>query len=285
MANQSIAPEKQAEQSRNIMIFILVMSMSGLEGLIAELMPELEIGLLELGVSTFYFVPLSLVVLFGSWWAALAVPVGEIVFSDLILGEFGGLGEMEEVFLTTFALYIAARIVRDPSNGRQVLIAGLVGYLIAEAAATFVDIFKVWVGVEELEAVEGLPESIVVLESIDFAVEYVISGILLGAIPAMALAPRLHGKIEPLMGLEPKRPDDPQTGTTNARLWLIGILFVALAVLTATVSEIGINLVEWEPEFLDTIGEWFIWVPIAVSLIVAIAILATRPRSRSGNDQ
>lgn len=276
MSEASMDVDKQSTQSRNVMIFILVMSMSGLENLIAELMPELEIGLLEVGISTFYFVPFSLVILFGTWWAALAVPIGEIVFSDLILGEFGGLSEFEEVFLVTVALIIAARIARDPSDRRKVFIAALVGYFIAEMAATFVDIAKVWVGVEELEAVEGLPESIVVLEGIDFLIEYVISGFLLGALLAPGLTARLYGKIEPLMGLEPRKSSDDPPGGSAGTVAIVAIIGILLAGVVAIIAEAGINPGEWEPEFLDVLGDWFIYIPIAVSAAVIAVILAVR---------
>lgn len=271
--------KKSGIQSKDIMVFILVLSLSGLENLVAEIMPELELGLIELGISSFWFVPLSLCILFNSWWAAFAAPLGEIVFSDLLLGEFGGLGEFEEVFLAATALFIAGRMVKDPKNRTMVLIAGLASYFIAEMAGTFVDILKVWVGVEELEAVEGLPESIVVLEMIDFSIEYIITGVLLGAIPAMFLTPRLHGKIEPLMGLKPRSPQDQPPAGSKARIWIIALAFIVLGIGIAIAAEAGISIIEWEPEFLDTIGEWFIWIGIASSALVALAVLVIRTKA------
>ncbi|MDC7224118.1 MAG: hypothetical protein PQJ60_10280 [Spirochaetales bacterium] len=281
MTEQALDRDKQAQQNRNIMIFILVMSMSGLENLIAELMPELQIGVLELGVSTFYFVPFALAMIFGTWWAALAVPVGEIVFSDLILGEFGGLGEFEEVLLVTAALTIVMRIVKDPSNRRQLFIAAIVGYFLSEMAGTFIDILKVWVGVEEFEAVPGLPKSIVVLEMLDFLSEFIISGILLGAIPAMYLTPRLYGKIEPLMGLEPRKPDDPVKDGSTKVLIIFSLASVVLATVIALLAEAGVSLVEWEPEFLDTLGSWFLWVAIAAAAAAGGAVLMIQAKKRA----
>jgi hypothetical protein len=257
------------------MIFILVLSLSGLENLIAELLPELEIGLIEVGVSTFWFVPLSLCILFNNWWAALAAPLGEIVFSDLVLGEFGGLGEFEEVLLVTVALFAASWLISDVRNRRQLLIFGLLSYVFAELPATFIDIFKVWVGVEELEAVAGLPESIVILESIDFLIEFIVSGVIFGALPALWLVPRLHGKIEPLMGLKPRQPGERgEVGGTG--LGIYAAIGFVLATLIAVVSEMGFNIIEWEPEFLDAIGQWFIWIPIVAAAIVAAVVLIIR---------
>jgi hypothetical protein len=280
MSDAVQAIRRSNTQSKVIMSFILVLALSGLENLIAEVIPELEIGPLEIGISSFFFVPLVLVILFNNWWAALAAPIGEIIFSDLVLGEFGGLGEFEEVILVTIALMLAAYIAKNPKNGKLVLIAGLVAYLFAELSGTLIDIAKVWIGVEEFEAVEGLPQSIVVVEGLDFLIEYVITGVLLGAIPAMWLAPRLHGKLEPLMGLKPRSPED-KTPTAPKNFWIIGAAGILVAGVIAVVSEMGFNIVEWEGEFLDTIGAWWIWVAIALATVVAAAVIYLAKRAQT----
>jgi hypothetical protein len=276
--NQSVVKQENV-QARNLMIFILVMALSGLADLLAEIVPTLQVGPVEIGISIFWFVPLTLVILFHGWWAALAVPIGELVFSDLILGEFGGLGEFEEVLLVTVALYLACRLVTDPKNRRLIVIAGLLAYLFSELPASFIDMLKVWVGVEEFEAVEGLPESVFALEMIDFAVEYIITGIVFGLLPTLWLAPRLHGTIEPLMGIKPRSPQDPPKEASNNRLVVYGIVGVVVAAVIALLAESGVSIVEWEPEFLDTIGDWFIWIAIVVAAVVAGAILFMRSRS------
>ena len=100
MTTKGTTISRKMSQAKVIMIFILVMSLSGLENLIAELIPDLGVGVVEIGISSFFFVPLALVILFHNRWAALAAPIGELVFADLILGEFGGLGEFPEVILS-----------------------------------------------------------------------------------------------------------------------------------------------------------------------------------------
>lgn len=281
MATNQVDSNKSTNQTQDVMVFILVLAMSGLQNLIAEIIPELEMGLIEVGISTFWFVPLVLCILFNSWWAAFAAPLGEIVFSDLILGEFGGLGEFEEVFLVAVALFIAGRMVTDPKNRSQVAIAALASFILAEGLATFIDMFKVWVGVEELEAVEGLPESIVILELVDFAVEFIISGLIFGLIPALPLAPRLHGKIEPLMGMKPRQPGDAVGTGISGGIILVAVVAFLLATLAAVLSEIGFNIVEWEPEFLDTVGQWFIWIAIAAAAVVVAIVFFLRAAKRS----
>jgi hypothetical protein len=268
----------QHNQLQNIMVFLLVLALSGLENLVAEIIPELQLGPLEIGISSFFFVPLVLVILFNNWWAALAAPIGELLFADIVLGEFGGLGEFEEVVLVTVALMIAARIAKDPKNSMMVLIAGVLAYVALELPATLIDITKVVIGVEEFEAVEGLPESIFVLEFIDFAIEFIISGVIFGAIPAMVLAPQLYGKIEPLMGMQPRSIDE-NTASDDNRLWIAGGIAVVAAAIIAIVSEQGLTIVEWEPEFLDSIGEWFIYVGMTIAAVVAAVSVIIAGRS------
>jgi hypothetical protein len=247
-----------------------------LADLVAEIVPQIELGPIEIGISTFWFVPLTLCILFNSWWAALAAPIGEIVFSDLLLGEFGGLGEFEEVVLVTIALFIAGWLVKDVRNRRQLVIAGLLAYLISELPASFIDMSKVWFGVEEFEAVEGLPQSVFIIEMIDFLVEYVVTGVIFGLLPTLWLAPRLHGKLEPLMGIKPRSPQDRPAAYAVVTLVVIGVIGFIVAGAIANASELGFNIVEWEPEFLDSIGEWFIWVSIAVAAVVAGVVLVLR---------
>lgn len=276
MTANSIQTGVENRQAKALMVFILVLSLSGLENLIAEIIPTFELGPIEIGISNFWFVPLALVIIFDSWWAALAAPIGELIFSDLVLGEFGGLGEFEEVVLTTFALFISAWLVRDVKNFRVLAIVVFISYLIQEIPATFIDIFKVVIGVEEFEAVEGLPQSIYVIEGIDLLIEYIVSGVIFGALPALWLVPRLYGRIEPLMGMKPRTPEDRKNAQSPTVLWVIGIAGVVLATIIATVSEMGFNIVEWEPEFLESVGGWFIWVGIVAAALVAGGVLIFR---------
>jgi hypothetical protein len=280
MSTVSQALSKQNIQSKITMAFILMLALSGLENLVAEIIPQLEIGPLEIGISSFFFVPLVIAILFNNWWVALAAPIGELIFADLVLGEFGGLGEFEEVVLFTIGLMVAAYIAKDPKNRMQVLIAGLVGYLVIELPATVIDITKVVIGVEEFEAVEGLPASIFALESIDFLIEYIVTGVIFGAIPAMWLAPRLYGKVEPLMGMKPRSPEE-KAETSTGTWWVFIIGGTIVAGIIAIVSEMGFNIVEWEPEFLDSIGEWWIWVGIALAAVVAGVILFLANRNQA----
>lgn len=258
---------------QDMMVFILIMSLSGLQNAFTEILPEFAVGPLELGVGEFLFIPIVLVLIFRTFWAALAVPVGEIVFGEILLGEFNGLGAVEGLLLITVAYYFAATLLQDPENRTQLALAVLLAEGIEEFLAMFVDIGKVWVGVEQLEAVPGLPESIVVLEAVDFATQMLITGVVFGVIPALYLYPKLHGKIEPLLGMEPfegERGASMWRGFSGRKLALVLLAFpVAFAAEAASETGSFINVV-WEPEFLEVYGQSFIAVPIVVTAVVAV---------------
>lgn len=273
-----MATEKTSRFSfgqRDMTVFIFVMSLSGLQYAITEVLPEFDVGPLELGVGDFIFIPIVLVLLFRTVWAALAVPMGEVVFEDILLGDFNGLGVMEDLLLVSTCFFFAALLFQDPKNRRQLAAVVLVAEGLNEFLAMFVDIGKVYIGVEELEAVPGLPESILVLEGVDFITQMVITGIIFGVIPALYLYPKLHGKIEPLMGME------PYDGTRGASMGRGFSWKAALSVLiavplafgfgAAAESGFGLNIV-WAPEFMETYGEVFIGIPIIAAALVAIIV-------------
>jgi len=263
-------------------VFIFVMSLSGLQYAITEVLPEFDVGPLEIGVGELVFIPIVLVLLFRTVWAALAVPMGEVVFSDILLGDFSGFGVMEDVLLVSTCFYLAALLFQDPKNRKQLVAAVLVAEGFSEFLAMFVDIGKVYVGVEAFEAVPGLPESVVALEGIDFLVQMGVSGVLFGVIPALYLYPKLHGKIEPLMGMQ------SYSGTPGAPMRRGFSLKAAAAVLVAfpaafafsAAEEAGFGLnVVWEPAFLETYGQPFIAVPVVVAALVALLVWHRAKRS------
>jgi len=267
--------------NQDMMVFILVMSLTGLQNAFTEILPEFTLGPLELGVGEFLFIPIVLVLLFRTFWAALAVPVGEIVFGEILLGEFNGLGAVEGLLLITACYYFAATLLQDPENRTQLAIVVFLAEALEEFFAMWIDVGKVYVGVEELEAVPGLPESILVLEAVDFATQMVITGIVFGVIPALYLYPKLHGKVEPLLGMEPFRGERGASmfgGFSIKRFAVILLAFpLALGAEAASESGGGINVV-WEPEFLEMYGQSFMIVPIVVTAVVAVVAWMTAKR-------
>ena len=265
--------------SQKLMIFVLSMSLFGLANIILEIIPDPSIGPVDISVSYMVFVPLTIAALFSPFWAALGAPLGEIVFTDLLMGDFSGLAEIEGYLQMFLAVFIAGSLIRNPRSKGQIAVGAIVLVLVDKILSAIVDLSKVWIGVEDAEFVEGLPQSMLALETLGLGVDVVMSGILLGAIPAAWLIPALHGKIEPLMGMRPRVAGEPIPGQAQAS----GV-FVGFAVLLS-IASFGFAFLEafdisagaFEPDFLDMFGDWFILVSIvAIVVVLGLAILLFR---------
>ena len=73
----------QLTQSQKMMIFILSMSLYGLSNMFTELIPSVQLGVIELSVEYFAFIPLTLCILFHPLYAAVGAALGEIIFGEL----------------------------------------------------------------------------------------------------------------------------------------------------------------------------------------------------------
>ena len=274
-------------QSQKMMIFILAMSLNGLANLFTALLPEFEIGPIDISISYPAFIPILLVILFHPLYAALGASVGAIIFGDLLLGDFGGLGEVEGFLQITLAMYIAGLLVRDATNKRQVGVAAIIAVTIDQVLGSIVDIGKVWFGVEDLEAVSGLPESILAIEAFSFVNNMVITGVLFGLIPTLYLLPKLYGKIEPLMGMKPRDKNEKASVTTfiSVRLIIITIFLSFIGLVAEFMAEMDINFAVWEPEFLEQFGDGFIWLPISAAAIIFFIVVVIAIRIAKKNDK
>lgn len=262
-------------QSQKMMVFILSMSLYGLSNMFTELIPSVQLGFIELSVEYFAFIPLTLCILFHPFYAAIGAALGEIIFGELMLGQFGGIGEVEKFITFSLGMFIAGILVRNPLNRKQVTVAVLAGLLVHHLLGTIVDIGKVWIGVEEFEAVSGLAESIVIIEGVALLNDLLFSGILFALLPTLYLVPRLYGKIEPLLGMKPRNNKVHYSigQIVTPKLVVISVILAAIAILSEFLSETEWAFGEWEPEFLETFGEWFIWIPIVSATLVAIVVL------------
>ncbi|PAD69037.1 cell division protein FtsQ [Bacillus sp. 7586-K] len=255
-------------QSQKMMVFILAMSLYGLSNMITELIPEVRVGPIEFSVEYFAFIPLTLCILFHPLYAAIGASLGEVIFGEIMLGQFGGLGELEKFIAFSLAMFIAGSLVSDPKNKRQVGIAAMTGVIIHQLISCLVDITKVWIGLEELEAVPGLAESVLVIEGASFLNDVLFSGILFALLPTLYLVPRLYGKIEPLLGMKPRdRSVHYSIGDILApRLVVSAILIAAFAFVAEFMAEADMNIIEWEAE----LGDYFIWISMGVAAVVAL---------------
>lgn len=280
----SIQKPYQLTQSQKMMVFILSMSLYGLSNMFTELIPSIQLGFIELSVEYFAFIPLTLCILFHPLYAAVGAALGEIIFGELMLGQFGGIGEVEKFITFSLGMFIAGILVRNPLNRKQVTFGVLAGLLIHHLLGTIVDIGKVWIGVEELEAISGLAESVIVIEGIALLNDLLFSGILFALLPTLYLVPRLYGKIEPLLGMKPRNNKVHYSlgQIVTPKLVVISVVLATVAFLSEFLSESDWAFGEWEPEFLETIGSWFIWVPIsAAALISVIMLIVMRSKSKS----
>ena len=181
----SITQKQTATQSQKLMIFVLSMSLYGLATLFTELIPSFQVGIVELSVEFFLFIPLTLAMLFDPLSAALGAATGELVFSEIMLGQFGGLGELEKFLTVTIGVYIAGRLVKDPKNRAMVGVAAITGTAAQLLMGTVVDILRVQLAVEDFEAVAGLPESVFATEGFAFLNDLLFSGILFCLLPTL----------------------------------------------------------------------------------------------------
>lgn len=265
--------------SQKLMVFVLSMSLFGLSNIILEVIPDPAIGPVDISVSYMVFVPLTMVALFSPFWAAAGAPLGEIIFTDLLMGDFSGLAEIEGYIQMFLALYIAGSLIRNPQSRKQIAIGALLVVIIDKALSAIVDLAKVWIGVEDADMVEGLPESILALEAIGFGVDIIMSGIIMGVIPAIWLIPALHGRIEPLMGMRPRVPGEPIPGQAPRNGMFVGVA-VLLAVASfgfAFLEAYDLNFGEWEPDFIDQFGGSFLLISVlAIAVVLAIALVLFR---------
>lgn len=257
--------KQSVTQSQKLMIFVLTMSLYGLATLFTELIPKFQVGIVEFSVEYFLFIPLSLGMLFDPLSAALGAATGELVFSEIMLGQFGGLGELEKFITVTIGVYIAGRMVRNPKNIKMVGIAAMAGVIIQQVLGTIVDILKVQFAVEDFEAVAGLPESVFVTEGFACLNDILFSGILFCLLPTLFLVPKLYGKIEPLLGMQPKT-ENTAVDKINIKTIIASVVAFAVAIAAEFLAESGMELIDWEASWAES-GK-----AMAVAMVVAAAL-------------
>lgn len=262
-------------QSQKMMVFILSMSLYGLSNMITELVPSIYLGPVEFSIEYFAFIPLTLCILFHPLYAGIGAALGEVIFGEIMLGQFGGFGELEKFISFSLAMYIAGSLVKDPRNKRQVGIAAMTGIVIHQLISMMVDIGKVWVGVDDFEALPGLAESVVVVEGFSFLNDVLFSGILFALLPTLYLVPRLYGKIEPLLGMKPRTPDNAYAirGILHTRFLIPVILLAISAFGFEYLSETEWNIFEWEATFSYISESALTLISLGIAAVVSATIV------------
>ena len=276
-----MAKRENATQSQKLMVFVLTMSLYGLATLFTELIPSIQVGIVEFSVEYFLFIPLVLAMLFDPMSAALGAATGELVFSEIMLGQFGGLGELEKFITVTIGVYIAGRMVRDPRNRKMVGIAAISGVIIQQVLGMIVDILKVQFAVQDFEAVPGRPQSVFATEGFACLNDVVFSGILFCMLPTLFLVPRLYGKIEPLIGMRP-RTKETALGAVNAKVVLGSLVAFAVAVCAEMLAESGMSLIDWEADWAGS-GTALAAGMIVAAVVAVIVLAVMKKRAESSN--
>lgn len=276
-----MAKRESATQSQKLMVFVLTMSLYGLATLFTELIPSIQVGIVEFSVEYFLFIPLVLAMLFDPMSAALGAATGELIFSEIMLGQFGGLGELEKFVTVTIGVYIAGRMVRDPRNRKMVGIAAISGVIIQQVLGMIVDILKVQFAVQDFEAVPGLPQSVFATEGFACLNDVVFSGILFCMLPTLFLVPRLYGKIEPLIGMRP-RTKETALGAVNAKVVLGSLVAFAVAVCAEMLAESGMSLIDWEADWAGS-GTALAAGMIVAAVVAVIVLAVMKKRAESSN--
>ena len=62
--------------------------------------------------------------------AVIGAATGEVIFSEIMLGQFGGFGEGEKFALLTLGMYVAGLMVKSPKYKVQVGIVEITGVAI-----------------------------------------------------------------------------------------------------------------------------------------------------------
>ena len=276
-----MATQKQAaNSSQKLMVFVLTMALYGLATLFTELIPSFQVGIVEFSVEYFLCIPLSLAMLFDPMSAALGAATGELVFSEIMLGQFGGLGELEKFLTVTIGVYIAGRMVSDPRNRIMVGVAAITGTAAQLLMGTVVDNAKGQFDVEDFEAVEGLPESVFATEGFAFCNDLLFSGIFFCLLPTLYLVPRLYGKIEPLLGAAPRTAEQSMSGLNPKALVVCAIGF-ACAVAAEMAATAGMSLVDWEAEWAESGTAMAVGMVVAAALAVLVLLVMKKNQERN----
>ena len=263
---------------RDMMAFVLIMSLHGMQSMITELLPDIS-GVLDVQMGPFWFIAMAVVLLFRSFWACLAIPVGTVVFGEILIGDFNALGAVEALVVVTLSWFFVMSLITDPTDPKQIAGLGFLAKAMEEIGAWLIDVGKFYVGVEEIDAIAWLPETVGITEGMGALVQIIVAGIIFGAVPAYFLYPRLRGKIEPLLGMSPvEARDGPMFTRTSAKRLLAWVVFLPVAFGIEALSETSAGLINFTPQFVETYGQEFLLVPIVAAGLLAFGLVAYRQR-------
>ena len=171
-------------------------------------------------------------------------------------------------------------MIADPEDLKWLAVLAVVAKGLEELAAQFIDVGKFYVGVESLEAIEWLPETIWVVETAGATTQIIIAGIVFGALPMVYFYPRMRGKVEPLLGMEPVEghPSGSRFNRDTLKALVAWVVLTPVAFVFEAFSETSGAFLIFEPKFVESYGQIFLAVPIVAAAIVAYGVVYYRRR-------
>ena len=148
--------------------------------------------------------------------------------------------------------------------------AAIGGVAIQQVLGMIVDILKVQFAVQDFEAVPGLPQSVFATEGFACLNDVVFSGILFCMLPTLFLVPKLYGKIEPLLGIEP-RTEKTAMDPIGGKVIVCSLAAFALAVVSEMLAENGMALIDWEAGWAGS--GTALAAGMAAAAVIAVAVI------------
>ncbi len=222
---------QQTKRKMQIDVFMLAMILYGFTCMFSEMLPKIEVGVITLSVEYLLFVPFSIAILLQPLAASLGAATGELVFSEILLGSFGGITEFSKFARIAFCVWLCGVLVRNPNSRRQVGLASIFAVIVDQSIHYMVNVTRVLMALHSYDPVPGLPDSVFVVEGVSCLTHVLLSGILFCMLPTMILVPKLYGKVEPLLGRQPRIPGekDPDRLSFQPRMILLAVLVFGLA--------------------------------------------------------
>ena len=176
------------------------------------------------------------------------------------------------IAMFTIGIYLAGRMVRNPKNRKMVGVAAMTGVVVQQFLGMVVDILKVQFAVSDFEAVAGLPESVFATEGFAFLNDVLFSGILFCLLPTLFLVPKLYGRIEPLLGMQP-RTEKTYLGNIGVKVILGSLIAFGAAVAAEFMAESGLSGIDWEASWAGSSTNLAVALVVAAAAVLAVVLV------------
>ena len=110
-----------------------------------------------------------------------------------------------------------------------------------------------------------------------FLNDLLFSGILFCLLPTLILVPKLYGKIEPLLGMQPRTEETALPAIGPKMLIGTAAAFVG-AVAAEFLAESGFELIDWEAEWAESTASMAVGMLVA-ALIAVIVLIVMKKRA------